>query len=239
MKHARSQSGNVFFLVLLGIALFVAFTWAVTQSSSKSGSLNPDLDKVAASQIVGYGESLKTTIDTLRGQGVGEGQISFANNTVTGYGTVGANPSAEVFNISGGGMTYEKPNGQWIDPLYESTREWGFYGRNAVRDVGTPIGAECEDVACNELIALLGYIRKSICIQINNNLGVTNPNGVPPRAATPLAYTKFTGTYGVTKPITDNNSANSYLAGRTAACVEGGGTPDTGTYHYYQVLIAR
>ncbi len=241
MKHAPSHSGNAFFIILLGIALFAAFTYAVTRTNSQGGSLNPDLDKVSASQIISYGDSLKTTIDTMRGRGVGEGQFSFANDdaTATGYGTVGTNPSVEVFNVGGGGLTYEKPNAKWMDPLYEAQREWGFYGRNAVRDVGSPIGSECAASTCNELVAMLGYIRKSICIQINNNLGVTNPGGNPPRAATPLAYNKFVGTYGATKPITDNNPANSYLAGKTAACFEGGGTPDTGTYHYYQVLIAR
>lgn len=241
MKHVKPQNGNAFFLILLGVALVAAFSMAVTRSSSVETGATSERDRIAATRIIAYGNTLRSATEQMRSNGISESDISFANNIVTGYGTVGANPSAEIFNSSGGAITYEKPDATWLDGTYslqDGFGEWRFTGDNAVRNIGTPASAACGAmVGCKELLVILPYVKKNVCTLINNNTNYKETAGTIPVDATTFGLTKFTGTFSASD--VDIAPTSSVTWGRMQGCIEGGGTPATGSYHYFQVLIAR
>ncbi len=246
MKHMDSQAGNVFFLILIAIVLLGAFTFSVTRTSSMSSDATSESNKVAASRIISYGSALKTTIDQMRGNGISEKDISFANPFVSGYGTAGTNAPVEVFNIEGGGMTYEKPNPAWLDSTYSAQDgygEWRFTGGNALRYVGTPLAQDSSvyciaDSTCKELVVILPYVKKDICQAIDNMTGFLVSSAIP-ADQTNIDFTKFTGTYLAPNNHISTATSTDGTWGKTQGCIEGGGSPAAGSYHYFQVLIAR
>ena len=242
MKHKDSQAGNAFFIILIGIALLAVFGMVVTRSSSTDTGATNERDKIAATSIIQYGNVVKGAIDQMRSNGISESDISFSNNIVSGYGTVGANPSAEVFNVSGGGITYEAPNASWLDSTYSAQTgygQWIFNGVNAGRlNVGTPAGtaAFCPTASCVELTLILPYVKKSICTEISKRFNLLS-GGNPIQDANTISFTKFTGTFSYNGEFIGD--AAGLMNSTYEGCVEGGGTPAAGTYHYFKVLIAR
>lgn len=237
IKSKTWQSGNVLFLILIAIALFAAFTAAVTQSNSGGGE-QAGFFNISATQIMRYGSTVKSAVDSLRQRGISESDISFANNIVSGYGTVGANPAGEVFHINGGGITYEAPNENWLDGSFSNQTgygEWIFTARNMIYDVGTPIGSICSSQSCSELVAILPYIRQEICEEINENLGVPNI----PTDVSVINFTEKFQDFDTGSIIGIGSSPTAEPTGRYNFCIEGGGSPPSGSYHYIQVLIAR
>jgi len=195
-------------------------------------------DKVAATRIIAYGGRVKDAVDQLRNNGISETQISFANDVVSGYGTTGTNPTMEVFHASGGAIDYVTPEAKWLDSLYNAQTHYGtwlFSGENSVRNIGSPIGSDCGAAGCSELIVFLPYVKKTVCEQINKLLGLPYTT-LPQDASTIAVTTKFAGTFANNGILSDGSPYNLAV---TQGCFQGGGTPATGTYHYFQVLIAR
>lgn len=231
MKHATSDSGNVLFLILIGIALFAAFTMAVTRTSRTDTGNSPQQDKLDATRIMQYGGTLKSAVELLRGaNGISEGDISFANGTVSGYGTVGANPTAEVFNASGGAISYEAPETRWLDGVSTAQTgygEWIFTGTNKVRRLAT----DCEAASCAELLAILPYIKKSVCLQLNK--AIVNDATVHP-AEDGIDLTKFQPSgYSF---VADLYANGGQYDGLSKFCIF---DSSADRYFYVHVLIAR
>ena len=75
-----------------------------------------------------------------------------------------------------------------------------------------------------------------VCEDINEKLGITNPSGPPVNNAFGTTA-QFTGTYDDGSPgLLGDNGEEVNFAGKPAGCFDG---PPSGTYHFYQVLIAR
>jgi len=123
-----------------------------------------------------------------------------------------------------------------ISPAPTLYGEWYFAARVCAIGVGTP------DIGCTasgfDIIAFLPYINLPTCLAINDALGIDNPGGAPPVEsgnAWTAAQIKFTG---------DFSSAGIHLERdrAMAGCFSGFGaltTPPEGTYHFFQVLVAR
>ena len=238
MKHARSEAGNVFFLILLGVVLFAAFTVAVTRSTQQGGSANPENDKLMATNIIKYGTTLKNAVDQLRAQNISEADISFANSTVSGYGTVGANPSAEVFNFAGGGIVYEVPDAKWLDGISTAQTgygEWRFTGTNLIAGFGSYVDASLSPASPKgHLVAILPYVKENICKEINRLL---HGSATVQFTESTFDLTKFTGTYNdLDGPQIYNDAEPSYVNYKDEGCVN---PESAGKYFYYRLLIAR
>jgi hypothetical protein len=144
------------------------------------------------------------------------------------------------FHQSGGGVTYEVPDPKWLDSTFSAQDgygEWRFTGDNSGRlMVGTPLSGVCDSSACKELLVILPYIKKGICQEIASKMNMLN-SGVIYQDANDIGLTKFVGTF----PAASNHlgDAAGGMVGVYQGCIEGGRTPATGSYHYFQVLIAR
>lgn len=223
-KH-NTQSGSAFFLILIGIFLFAALSYALMQSSRTSMStLSSEQARVAAQEIIAYADTVARAVHTLRLRGCGDTQIGFQTSMVTWFPNNPNSPSdksCEVFDMNGGKVLDRKNDPLWL--VSGSTNDWfWFNGQSAVEDIGTPQP---------ELIMWIGELKPEVCNQINriiNGVDATDDNIGAANAA-------FAGTYSlVANGIGDD--APYAFKGKSSGCA---GADDGGGYGFYQVLIAR
>lgn len=112
-----SSRGSALFLILIAVALFAALSYALTQSSRGSGSVDKEQAVIAAAQISSFfGEIQQAVMRMQIVNGCADNQISFETTRfVNGSGSVihpiGGNPNApldgrcNVFSAAGGGVT--------------------------------------------------------------------------------------------------------------------------------------
>ncbi len=240
MRNARAmERGNALFIILLGIILLAALTYAVSGNFRGNSSLSQTKVEALSNDIILSAASVEKAVNKLIDQGTSESRISFTRTGSDGYQLTPTQTDAErVFSSIGGGA-------QWLDPpaeVLDKTRSaeaaygsWFYTGYNRADGIGT---------TSMDLVAVLPFVRQDICVYLNNKLGITNPSGIPPRDVATAAFTniKYIGTFddpsGRSIDVT-----GSYTKGFKAGCVEGNlqNTSDdiTGRYYFYYVLLAR
>ena len=235
--NSRSpERGSAIFYILIAIVLFAALNFAVSNINRGGDSgLSKELQRVYAGEIIDYSKSLRRAVQNMRISGVADTDISFDNQYVSGYQHSPEQPDQnKVFSKTGGAINYVEPNPDWLianppNPL--NYGNWFFYGEGVILDVGT---------SAADLTVTLSWIKKDICIAINDLLGIENPDGEPPQEdgnAVIAPFTPFAGTYAANVEVA--NGTAELETGLMAACFEGDTVPPADTYHYYQVLIAR
>ncbi|HEY8189833.1 MAG TPA: hypothetical protein VIF12_04060, partial [Micavibrio sp.] len=99
----------------------------------------------------------------------------------------------------------------------------------------TEVGSDCSPNAdCNELLLILPYIKKDVCIALNKKLQIATPGTVPVDDADFDLTQEYVGAYVDGKTL---NSAN--LHGKRSGCFQAVNTPADGAYVFFAVLIAR
>lgn len=237
--HRPRESGSVIWFILLAIALTAALTMTLSRSSDTS-SQSGDIERarVQASEIMRYAKGIEGAIDQMVMRGVGESQMSFENDFVSGYQNARCtDDSCRVFGTGGGGQTYSAPRREWLDANQDALGlygEWYFAGDVCVVDVGTG-GTDCAsdgDSSSEDLVMILPWVKLELCNQINALLGLGSPPPVEAGGIWSAGNPYFTGNY------VDGTDINQ--AGRVSACVEGsGGSQPADTYSFYHVLIDR
>lgn len=246
MKTVSNARGNALFLILLGITLLAALTYVATRSGRGNANLSREYAMIYATEIIKHGQAIEEAVHRIMYMGTEVGHVSFNNSVVAGYDHVPAEPATnQVFANSGGGLGYTVPKAVWLDsgfsakPLYD---EWYFPSKICVDNVGTGT-ATCEsDAASNEeLLVILPFIKRDICIAINDKLGITNPANEPPAISgcgwTVAAPEKFTGTLSDGKDI-DAAQLSEKSTGCFAVTACATFAPPT-SYHFYHALVAR
>jgi hypothetical protein len=224
MRHG--ESGNVIYYLFIAIALLAALTFAVSQGSRSSvKNLSEDRERLLATEILDYGQTVKSATTQLRLRGVQFEQLSFAHPDLdVAYGTYDANPAYEVFNPAGGGVIYKDVSSDAQDtPL-----PYIFNAGNVINLVGT----SCMTSACAEL-ALYLPVKRAICLTINDMLNIANPGGVPPNGDD-LDYSPFAGSATGAELIAW--TAGHPLEGKLSGCFYDG--PNE-TDYFYQILLPR
>ena len=186
-NRRKREKGNALFLILIAVALFAALGYAITQSS-RGGGKNADAEKLSlqAAQIVQYAGSIKFAIDRMRyGWGYRDTEISFENSTVAGYTNANCTSTdCKVFDTAGGGVAYDAPKEEWLDSSQSAQAlygEWYFPVGVCIPFVGTgETGCQGDGLDNEELVLILPYVRKALCLEINDRLGITNSGGNPP-----------------------------------------------------------
>jgi hypothetical protein len=248
------ERGSAVVWILIMIALLAALSVALTQGSRSSlGSLDREQSDLAASEIIGYGQSLREAARMLKIKGCTDNYINFESAVL---GPSFTNPlaptddSCDVFSGTGGGISYDKPQKEWLDINHATQAHWGQWfatGVTHIIGVGTEgnAGPGCLVAGtsdCKELIMGLPYIPLNVCRAINRKLGFGGAtDGTPPKdsgssfAAT--ASTPFVGVYSTTG--SEMGTATPTYRSSLAGCIEGDTDPAAGTYHFFQVLLAR
>lgn len=225
----KSEKGAAIIYIMIAIALVAALSYAVSKSN-RGGvtTLTGERAKLAAQEIVEYGNTVAQAVQKLRLRGCSDTQISFENSVIAGY-TNASSPSdstCHVYNPNGGSIKFV----QFDDTFYENPGiaddlKLSINGDNIVTDNGSSNA---------ELVLFITDIKENICTNAQRivNSDDTAFTGTDFAAGA----SKFTGTYSGSPNTVCNTSADTADSG---CCQEVTGCNGGSCYHYYQVLIAR
>ncbi len=239
----------IWLMVAVGLFAALGFVVAENMRGGDPELLSHEVAKNNATEILQFSSGVRRTIQAMRIDGISDSQISFENSIVSGY-TNGncSSESCKIFSLGGGGLSYVIPSEDWLVTDHKTKdhyKTWLFTGSSCVAYVGTG-EANCDtdgNTGTEELVLILPYIKKTICEELNKKLGFNLPDGLPLQEGGDAwhdnaASAKFTGNYVNHSEIGD--TATDYQKVRSG-CFEGSSTnnPPAGTYHFYEVLIAR
>jgi len=232
MNHTRartSESGNVLFYILIAVVLIAALSFAVSRSNQGgSGTVSAETAKLAASEIIEFGNVAANAVAQLRLRGCPDTQLSFENDQITGYTNAGApdDDTCHIFKLAGGAVNWSAVP---ADAAASAAAVWTFNGEMDFIN----IGSNCANSGCTEMVAMIPDVRDQVCKTVNELLGVDTPATVPIDGSSSIV--KFTGSYGYSNQVGDEaNSAK--LVGFKAGCF----TSTAAGYNvFYRVLRAR
>lgn len=226
MRHIAPARGNALFIVLIGVFLFAAFSFAITRNMGGSTTLaSGEEARLLATEMIDYGNALRPIIDRMmllagvKDTNTSGKGILFAHADAPGaYGVPGTQPTTELFHSSGGKATYLKPP----PAACLGTCRYEFSGQYIV----TGVGLDSKE----ELAMLVIDIPKAVCEKINTILG-TGWSSIPSGGINTIQA--FNGTnYGVT-----GATLAGVFTGKRAFCLQkvAGAQP----YVYLHVIRAR
>lgn len=223
-----SESGNVLFYIFIAVVLFGGLSFAVSQSGRGSLSqITQDRNRLAATEIIDYGDSLAKAVGTMRLRGTTLANLRFSHLDLPGasYDAPGTQAAEnEVFNSEGGAMIYRRPP---AGTTVTAGTDYAFLAGVAVQDIGTT----CSTAPCADLVVAIPGITAEICDLINRTGGNTaKGDSIPVNADFNIAA-KFKGTMAAPTLV---NTAK--LTGRLYGCLTS--TADA-TNYYYRVLWAQ
>ncbi len=229
----NSQNGNALWLILIVVALFGALAATLSRNTGTVNQAgNIEQARLKASSILRYATSIETAIQNMMLKGMSESDLDFSALGTDYKNTNCTNDSCKIFTATGGGIPYRDLS----SVMNCSTQQnWVISAQNFVYLAG------CDDAnnSCTDLLLVAPNIPRDICLQINEIQGIVNTNSAPPQMGSFLIDEKFNGTF--TNTINNNtlggtNSATDApeVQGQNAACIE-----VSGTYYFYQLLLAR
>ena len=239
----KTEQGNVFFYILLAVALFAALSYAVSRNNTGSTDIfTEEQAKLAAQEIIEYGNNVANAVQKLRLRGVQDHEFDFSNNVFkltngTLFPLVNAtctSNTCKLFSVNGGNIEAQyAPEVSQISNLPNgigSTPGQGNFRSNYIEGIGS---------SEPDLNFEVTYVNRKVCIKINEILGVDNPSNTPPvdsysqqnYSGTLTSFPLPSGTDSIGDSITN-------LAGKTAFCLTNSATAPQ-YYVYKQVLITR
>ncbi len=222
MTH-HTQNGSVIIWILIAIFLFAGLGFAMMKGSQTSTSMVTDeIVESYARQVVADGNIFQQAARRLILNGITDTGISFENPVDGGYiNPACTKPKCKIFDPAGGGMG-------WITytPQVNDGSGW-LFTTNRINNVGT--------TGITDLVAFLPNVKLDVCKKINEMVRFGTAGANPPQEQNTVDLTKFIGAYGST--VMDD--AGSVFEGKNQGCFQGGGTPATSQYYYFQVLLAR
>lgn len=233
MTRNSSERGSSFFLILIGIALFAALSYAVMQSSRVSQSeLSGDQARLAAQDIIQNGDAVAKAVQTLRLRGCADDEISSEGHPDGAINTESpSDESCHIFSLSGG-----KVNAKAADPSYYLTEnpwsgKWLITGDDDFIGIGTN---GCSDWTCAELLLTLSDLKPDVCLAIEK---IVTGNTIMATDDDVQKWNIFTGlNYNSSPNVVGDDGSVSPLTGRGSGCIH---ETNENTYVFYQVLIAR
>jgi len=231
-SRANTQSGNILIYILGAIFLLGLLIITVRGSSTPGNNIDEEELILRVAEVQQFGAELENAISFILQKGFSELDIRFGHpDAAAGYGLITDTPERQVFDRNGGGAIYRTPPNN----IQTIVTNWLFTAENNVPAVGSTNNADTDlDV---ELIAILQNVTEEFCIAINDQNGVENPLDAPPQDDGNVDLTTpFAGVFAMSQTIGDTGNI---LDGQKEGCFEGGGTPTTGTFHYYRVLLVR
>ncbi len=247
-----TNAGNALFLILIAVALFAALSYAVTRTGRGGGSIDRETEILLTAEALQYAAQMADVVMRLKLSGCEDTQISFdsaATGTFYDNPLAPADESCHVFSTNGGGMTYRAPDPRLLDSSQSAMTLFGsfhFTGESEVVDVGTPVPSATSPDG-RDLILFIPYLTQSICRKIAQQTNGLVGNNIPVEwniayeDRAPGLVSPFKGSYGTGSGFGMNGFGANAAAinGKTVGCFEGESLPLTGTYHFFQVLLAR
>lgn len=240
----HSQRGNIFFYILLAIVLIASLTYAVTRENRGNTDIFTDQQtKLAAQEMIEFGNTMVSAVQKLRLRGCQETEISFTNTiyktnnnndifTNAHNANAPVDGSCDIFSINGANLT---PS---LFPV-NNLQDWpGITATDVKPGSITIVRSEAVgtgDAAREDVLLIIPYVRRSICLKINDILGVINPSDAVP--ATTNTQSTYHGNF-------DDNGSNAMadddgaLNRKGSFCAQHS-TGDAWDNFYAQVLLSR
>ncbi len=248
----RNERGSVILYVMMGVVLFAALGYAVTESMRQGdpSQVGAEKAKAMATEILQVSAAIRRAVQNVRIDGCDYMDISFENDHVSGYDhTPSAESGCQIFSGSGGGIPYRIPVEDWLDPAHKATANYQNYifpDNTCVPGLGDGETDGCAsdlDDSNEDLVLVLPFVKKNVCQAVNDRLGITGVDDDPP-TDTACSYedagNRYQGSFTDGHAIHDSAGL---LDGRNAGCYHQLGTAGcNGTddyYVFYQVLGER
>lgn len=232
MRKCTAESGNVFFLIFLGIAIFGALTYAFMPSLRTSqSSISREMADLYANSIIDYGATLTDAMTRMVvGRGITDYTIEFGNDGLNPNCTL---PKCKLFGPQGGAVPRELNLPAQLKNQSVDTTNFQYHIILAnVVDVGT---------AADDVILQLERLDPIVCDAINRKLGITGQpvyNEAPSTdiSATPISLGAWPDPAG---EIGEEGTA-AQLIGKRAGCgCLTANCSDPYDTRYYEVIYAR
>mgnify|MGYP000299430875 CR=1 FL=1 len=238
-RPIHRENGNILFLILLAIILFVALSYAIMGQRDGSKDASSESMKAKAAQMIQAAALMEQTVNRLRlVNGCKDTEISFENTMVSGYvnAATPADGRCKVFDKAGGGLSW--PDNPSYSKDFDPDYNWTFGGQYIITNVGT---SDYELLMHVHLGGDSNYpsstaAAKKLCEELDQSLlgQTTQIRDTFPTAQSAL----FTGVYGSkTIILGDEVYANALPPGLRSACFQRANS--AGGYAFYHVLIAR
>lgn len=235
--------GNVLFIILIAIGLFAALAATVMNSDGGGKSSANESNELYAADIILFAESLEQGVNRLFTRGISENDLCFDLDGVTGgdvrYETNAAcaTPANKIFSPLGAGISYVAPSVRFLDSSHSAKR---FYGEYLITDetsvTNVPEGSPNQAV---ELMVLLPYVKRDLCVAINDRLNFWTKGAEPPvdgsQSIEDRDTYRYDGVFNYSRAI--SNGTNFDRAYRGCYRQLAGQFPDA--YIAYFVLRAR
>lgn len=235
-KDGAFQRGSALFMILMAVALFAALAFTFSRGLQQgSENLSERQADLAATDILGFASKAERTISTmLQARGRSEVDLNFDGLNGTYTNSYCSSDACKFFSPAGGGMAPMVPMARWLDPTQTGALYYGSWyasARFCVDGVGD--SSTCIGTSGTDLLLILPYLQARICERINLKLGIAAPVPVIAAPGAIDAGGKFDGSFN---PGSQAVWSDAALNGRNAGCFS---DTSLGTYHFYQVLIAR
>ncbi len=237
----KSESGNVLFLILIAVALFAALSYAVTQSTrSGGGSTENEKNALSSASLAQYPAALRTSVVRMILNGTPVSALEF--NSPSDF-SLSSDNGTLVFHPSGGGGVY-----QTATDVAPQDGNWYFNGNFEIPELGI------DGNSGNDIIAFLPGVSSSLCIKINDELGVpagtSTVTGIPDFNATDADILDNAETGSLIDPDSATgvghnpiDNASDDFNGQPTGCFRDSdmalGTGSAPTYIFYSVLLER
>ena len=226
-QFLKAEHGNAFFFILLGVAMFAALAYTISQGmrSDSTSQLSGQRASLLASDILTQAQRMELGVNRLRTRSVSENDISFRNDKVPEYNHPSPQPNEHwVFHKNGGNVSYKSP-----PPGANDGSEWFFTGGTCLPGIGRGKESNCATSGNRdeELIVLLKNINRTVCQELNKRLNI---NGIPKDDGSGFSRDHFVGRF-------QDRTFIGGMEARSAACFEGRAGQEG--FHFYQVLMAR
>lgn len=242
----RGESGNILFLILITVALFAALSYVVSNvTRSGGGEGKRENISLRASQIIQYSTYTEQAVLRMRFRDIMPEDFCFDHDgwDHDDYYHAGCdNHKHHVFSShpEAGGVV-------WTLPPFAANdgSPWYIAANVCVAGLGKDITDNCHSDGSGEsedIIMFLPNIDRAVCMEINKQLGIITPDGLPPQAGGNIydnGRPYFTGSFADGGRVDSAGTDASLLRGQQYGCIEGNGNPPAGTYHYFHVLLPR
>ena len=241
-----STSGNALFIILIAIGLFALLGAAVMDSEGGGKTTKGEKFGLYANDLLLYVKTVEQAVQKMQARGVSESDLCFdideypGGNTDYEYASC-ATVGNRVFHPQGGGVSYIKPHSKYLDSAQSALTYYGDYlitGRTKIAKVPPPPTA-----GQSELLIYLPYVKKELCMEINDMVGVKNYQGDAPLdnvQAIESSGFYFTGSFSSGRTIGEDGSMPAdILSNKPHGCIKHEGWPGPNNYGFYYTLIVR
>jgi hypothetical protein len=235
-QRRNSESGNAFYIILIGIVLFAALMYVFSRSARQgTGNLTSKEAEITADGIAEYAQALERGVERVMRNGCSESQINFVTPQNADYPDNADAPpdkSCNVFDPNGGAITALPntafPAGALVRPS----------GGSSLTDIGT---WDPNNVyGHQDLVVWIGPLSEATCRRLNALSGFS---GDPPDIGSGQAW-EFGDAAGGGGIWGGSIMEIGTLAGHNAGCVHQKDVPMNDLhlaqgYEFYKVLLAR